>query len=323
MPVFTFRIRLPKANSASIGIETSSVELSLGEALPALTIGSGSDDVPLSSAETFYVSSRDWPDATAAQEAADRYLPALMRTLARIRLAVDYGDRAPGGGGYTQWMIDKVWEEQGLRVINDAPGVMVFESDPPVVFASMHAAVQVGVTARQFTAMFDEALARDTRFSNEESVSLVLFNAAFFQESIDARFMLLMASLEALIRPANRRPEVRDHVDRLIELTESADSLDRDERESLANGLAGFKSESIRHAGRRFVVQRLGESRYDDRPAGQFFGHCYSLRSRLVHGGVPLPSRGEIANAAASLEVMLSDLLAGPLREVPLVAASG
>lgn len=43
--------------------------------------------------------------------------------------------------------------------------------------------------------------------------------------------------------------------------------------------------------------------------APKFFTHCYKLRSDLVHGKFPPPSRDTIDRAAENLESFVSDLL--------------
>lgn len=45
-----------------------------------------------------------------------------------------------------------------------------------------------------------------------------------------------------------------------------------------------------------------------DEPA-VFFTRCYALRSRLLHGHLPLPTRAEIDALASSLEVFVANLL--------------
>lgn len=44
-----------------------------------------------------------------------------------------------------------------------------------------------------------------------------------------------------------------------------------------------------------------------------FFTRCYELRSRLVHGAHPRPTRDVIESHAPHLEQLVSDLLSGEL----------
>ncbi len=103
-------------------------------------------------------------------------------------------------------------------------------------------------------------------------------------------------------------------------LARAAESLSDSEKQSMCSSLAWLLNESIGQTGRKLVEAELGERHYMDMPAGKFFTHCYTLRSRLVHGLYPLPTRDEIGTAAANLEVLVSDLLADDLREISPVS---
>jgi len=46
----------------------------------------------------------------------------------------------------------------------------------------------------------------------------------------------------------------------------------------------------------------------DEKPQ-TFFTGCYEMRSRLVHGAYPRPSRGEVDRRAAALELFVRDIL--------------
>jgi hypothetical protein len=50
-----------------------------------------------------------------------------------------------------------------------------------------------------------------------------------------------------------------------------------------------------------------------DEDVRQFFNRCYQMRSKLVHGEVPRPTRDEVGVRAASLEVFVGHLLGVPL----------
>jgi hypothetical protein len=55
------------------------------------------------------------------------------------------------GGGFSSDMIKWVHQEHGVRVINEAPGVMVFETDPEYVLCSSSvASLQLAVHSEQF-----------------------------------------------------------------------------------------------------------------------------------------------------------------------------
>jgi hypothetical protein len=144
-----------------------------------------------------------------------------------------------------------------------------------------------------------------------EALAYDLFAASFFQKGPDARYLMLMASLEALIDPQPRPATAVAHVQSLIQLTRDAD-LPEDEILSMLGALKWLKSESIGETGRRLML-RLSDRQYDNDSAGALFRRCYRLRSDLVHGKVPRPSQSHVESAAMHLEAMLGDLLSGEL----------
>lgn len=129
--------------------------------------------------------------------------------------------------------------------------------------------------------------------------------------------MLVMA-IEALLEPACRSTEATAHVEDLIRATKGRANLSERQRSSLMGSLRWLRFESINQTGRKLAEDRLGGRTYAGRKPGPFFSYCYDLRSKLVHALDTLPTRDEIATAAAHLEVFVSDLLSGKLLEVEL-----
>lgn len=75
--------------------------------------------------------------------------------------------------------------------------------------------------------------------------------------------------------------------------------------------------ESIGQAGRR-LARTLEPRTYQGFAPATFFIRCYEMRSKLVHGHIPRPDRGEVDLLAANLETFVGDLLSGSLlHEVP------
>lgn len=168
----------------------------------------------------------------------------------------------------------------------------------------------------KFLEVFDHTLRHPREITNRERVSMELFNASFFQRTADARFILLMSGLEALIEQGPRSDTVAKHVQMLMAKTENAIDLSPQEKSALKGGIGQLKRESIRQAGKKLVHEKLSSKTYSNHPPSEFFGNCYTLRSRLVHGDHPLPTREEVDGAAAQLEVMISDLLSYDLLDV-------
>jgi hypothetical protein len=240
-----------------------------------------------------------------------------MLTLARLRIGVDFGNRAPKSA-FTLAGLAMLEAQTGCRVLNDIHGPMVFETDPPPRFALFSADGLRGVKKGHFETIFERALSTLRNLSARERLSFELFNASFFQTSADTRFIMLVMAIEALIEPVHRSKEATDHVDSLIEATKNSLLITDKDRRSILGSLRWLRYESINQAGKRLAQEQLGVRLYDGKSAPSFFSDCYNLRSRLVHGQYPPPTQHEIGNASTQLEGFVSDLLTGDLREVEL-----
>lgn len=208
---------------------------------------------------------------------------------------------------------------QGWLVLNEQSGIMVYPTDLPVVLAGSSGSANVFIVQEHFEAVLADATAAIEPLTAREIVSLDLYNASFFQKSADIRLLMLVMAIEALLNPAVRSASSLAHVERLLDLTKEA-ALDPKESASILGSLRRLKNESIRQTGMKLVSSQLGDRRYADKSATDFFYYCYGLRSSLAHGACPLPEHGQVGRAAASLEMMVSDLLAGRLKELDLNA---
>lgn len=246
-----------------------------------------------------------------ATEAGLRFQNALMVALARVRVGADFGQRA-AKGAFTEHGLKWVEDQIGQKALNNVHGLIVFPSEPKPRFVSMKAGFSRGASPEAFQEALLASIALEASLGDRDLVSYSLFNASFFQSTSDSRFLLLVMAVEALIEPASRSPEAREHVDGLIAQTHSA-SLSEDEKNSMIGVLRWLRQESINQAGRRLASSLLGGRSYSNRSAADFFSYCYQLRSDLVHGNVPFPTFEEVGNAAGTLEVFVSDLLTSPI----------
>jgi hypothetical protein len=302
-------MRLRQSDRSRPGISGSSFEWRLPAHEQAIILRSAAPETPIDESDTLILQSEGWPSEDQAQLAGAAAADALLRALARLRVGVDTGLRAPGGGGFTKVVLDEMWEKHGIRVMNERNGLVVFETDPPPAFSSFSASGIRVIPGEQFSSALAAALSMDRPLPVQERVALDLFNASFFQVSADSRLVLLVMAIEVLLEPGPRPRRPLGHVRLLLALTRWSPFLAESDRQSLLGSLKWLKDESIRQAGIRLVTKRLPDKAYLGKSPKKFFDHCYELRSRLVHGRLPLPQQGETGNAAATLEVMVSDLL--------------
>jgi hypothetical protein len=172
------------------------------------------------------------------------------------------------------------------------------------------------ISADNFQTTFLACVQLRPSLGAQDLLAYSLFHSSFFQPSSDSRFLLLVMAIEALLTPAPRSPQARDHVNRLIEQTRSA-PLPEHEKNSMIGALSWLRNESINQAGRCLALNRLHDRPYNEQSAPDFFSYCYQLRSNLVHGKLPVPTFGEISYAAGTLEVFVADLLTSPVLGPP------
>jgi hypothetical protein len=317
MPGFSFRVRFHRSPVDTINISASKWEWNIRENFPALLLCSYKQEEAIKDSKTWVFKSEGWASEEEASQAASRYVDALALTLVRLRIGADFGNRGPKSA-FTHAGLAMLGAQSGLRVLNDVHGLTVYESEPPPRFATISADALRGVPQDHFEKIFSYALARPRVITERERLSLELFNTSFFQKSADSRFLVLVMAVEALLEPSLRSPAVLLHVESVIAATNRAESLSPEEKQSLLGTLSWLRYESINQTGRRLAEKYLEGQVYMNMKAPSFFSYCYNLRSRLVHGEHPLPSQQEIGSAVAQLEMFVSDILSGELREVKL-----
>lgn len=259
---------------------------------------------PLSEARSVILWGSGYGSEDEATAAGLLWRSRLMRAFATVRIGADFGDRAPHSA-FTEAGLEASGA-QSRRALNDVHGLMVFECEPTPVFLGTTIAARVPSPHERLVDAMTNAIANGG-LSEERQVTYDLFAASFGQPSADARFALLMMALESLIDPGPRSEKSRRHVEALIEATESS-GLGKSEICSIKGSLSWLLNESIGQAGRR-LAKTLEPRRYKDEAPATFFTRCYTMRSRLMHGHHPLPTRDQLEERAAPLEVFVADLL--------------
>lgn len=298
---------------AAIRIESQAWELPTFGPNTTVVLHSGQPDTSINAARNLVIVGHGWLTAEEAFDAGLAYRDALMVSLGRLRIGADFGSRATRAG-LTTYMLSRLEELTGQRFANDEYGLIVYPSEQePRMVRVGSPTLTLGVSEERFTKAWISAIERRHVLAERELLSLELFHASFFQASEDTRFLLLMMAIEALIEPQPRSEKAREHVKRLMKLTQTAETLTDREKDSLLGSLRWLLNQSIRQAGRTLIENQIGDRQYDNRTAAQFFIEAYNVRSHLVHGNRPFPTREEVGNWAANLEVLVSDLLSGEL----------
>jgi hypothetical protein len=247
-----------------------------------------------------------------AQAAAERWRDVLHAAFARFAIGADFGERAPGSA-FTEYGLRTLEAQLGRRILNDVHGIMTFECAPRPTFVHQGMEMTVGHNPASLRQAIDHAASIQLRFTPRHRVAFDLYSASFFLPVADARFLMLMMAMETLIALEPRSDEEQEHVAALIAATR-ASSLEKSSIHSMISTLGWLKYESISQAGRR-LAGSLGERLYAGEQPVAFFTGCYELRSALVHGKYPRPSRDQVDVRAATLEHFVGHLICGPLLE--------
>lgn len=311
---FSFRIRCKVPTRSGISTSDASLTISPPSGRPEVLLRSLNPAHSLADTPWFVISGDGYGAEEDAWQAATRYRSALIRAFAKLRIAVDFGERAPQGGLSEEWKL-KMEKRTGRLHLSDVHGMMVFPSEPTPNLSWAEGGIRTTINADIVADAVADALGLDELVPDREILAYDLFSASFFAATADARFLNLMMAVETLIDQQERSQPVLSHLDELKERTRTASFLPESDRNSLMGALDSLRNHSVRQAGKK-LASTLQRTQYQGMEPEKFFGHCYSMRSSLVHGRYPRPSRTEVGTAGTNLEKFVGDLLAGPLRSI-------
>lgn len=316
---FTVRIRFRIPSRDRIGIDESRVAFAR-EVEPDVILKTGDDSIydaddkisTIRNSDWLVLQSSGWRSKEEAKAAVEPLTDALRMTLARFNMGADLGNRSPKAA-FFRTGLEVIAEKLQRPTLNDRHGAMVFPTElKPILARAGQVSAFRTIQGDKLSRTFSFALSCRKPLSERERTAFDLFSVAHgIDQSEEARFVLLFAAIETLLEDVPRPTAVVEHVDRLVALTSSAD-LDECEKASLLGSLQWMRSHSIRSSGRRLIRDRLGGRAYDERPAENLFLDCYEMRSRILHGSQPFPSREEISRLLGPMDIMLGDLLCGP-----------
>jgi hypothetical protein len=305
-----FRLRFDLAGPARVAsvsgeqVLTETGEQRITLSLPHPSAGDASSVIVLG---------QSYASADAARNAGLRWVAVLQRAFAHLNIGADLGARAARATLFgVEPNIDKQLSDSGW--LTDKPGLVVFEEVPWPTFVQRTSSSSFARSPDTLVSAIEAVRRLDVPMSPVEQTAYDLYSSSFSATSFDARFIVLMMALETLIDPQPRDEKVAGHVDQLIAQTKQA-GLPKSQLDSLVGSLHFLRQESISQAGRR-LVSVLGSRRYMDLEPERFFTTCYGLRSRLVHGQHPRPTRENIESHITHLERLVSDLLSGDLLDV-------
>jgi hypothetical protein len=312
MPSFGFRVRFHRSSTDTLNIESSEWEWRVVH--PTLILCSPDKKNTIKDSKTLILKSEGWSSEELAIQASAKYVHAFALTLARLRVGADFGSDITKSS-FTHAGLAMLAEQTGRRVLNDVHGLMIYECQPPPLFAAFHVDAVRGVSQRQFEEVFSQAIENVREPTAREKLALNLFNASFFQKDTESRFLLLIMAVEALLDPSARSSAATAHVDSMIRATHESTSLSPNEKQSILGSLKWLKRESINQAGRRLAAELLDDRMYMEKKPEVFFSECYSIRSSLVHGQFLFPTNQKVGSLVAHLQIFVSDILTRSVRD--------
>lgn len=314
--MYCFRLPFTMSSGALLGLTDTQFFLQDERETQVWLKSAGADGERLCDATNLEVRGRGYVAEDEAAREGERWRDVISRAFAFVHLAADFGDRKPFG---TLTQAGEAWwsEQVGHPVMGYQPGVMVFEDQPGLRFATMKAEVCKRPSEERNRIVFTRATEIHDPLKNPERLAFDLYSGSFFQPSSDSRLLMLTMAVETLLDLQPRSEAARAHVTLMMEATETNADLTRSERASLRGSLLWLLDESIGQAGRR-LARTLEPRTYGNLAPVAFFTRCYTMRSALTHGLVPRPDRSDVDALAADLEIFVGDILAGRLlNEIP------
>ena len=278
MPSFGFRIKFLLLENSFIGLDGSITEI----LLPLESKGIVFKLQPMprpSEAESFAFFGSGFTSEHDALEAGQKVKNALILCSTQLHIGINLGkDNATSGVG--QFIIERE-RENGVNLINDVHGLVVYNSDLPVEFISGgKASLSLKYSAKKFFDEFEAAYKLAREFTDKQTLAVELYNQSFFENTLRARFLTLISAIECLAIAEKVSAATIALIDEFIVSTRSKINNDNhDEMTDIINRLGYLKQESISSACRK-IIRKYKGAEYVKR-----FGYLYGLRSDLVHNG--------------------------------------
>jgi hypothetical protein len=311
---YGFRIRLKFPEGAKLPV--AEPHWKLDEAGTTLvSIGALDRVTPLSETSDAVLVGTGYATEQEALADGSRWQDVSQVAFARLNIGVDFHERSPElAGAFSEYGLAMLTAEHGHPVLNDRPGVIVYE-EPQPLFASSKAEAVVRPSVGRATATFEAARQlANLQVTEPRRLAFQLYAASFFQSSADARLLMAMMAIETLIEPQSRPREVQELVKNLMDQVKRS-GLSTSQVSSLLGSMNWMLNESIGQAGRR-LVSILGSRKYHGMSPAKFFARCYDLRSTLVHGHLTRPEMMEVNVHASVLQMMVGELLGAELLHV-------
>lgn len=306
---FSYRIQIKLTKTKGFNCDETIYKLENIEGYRPIQIKSAREGEKIQDAEDLVFFSEGFNSFEDAEKEGGKVLNTIIRSFLKLKKGIDFGARG------TSFQITK----EGLKYFEEVLGVKrmlpgglglkVYASSPQPKFVTPKTELKISSPIAHFENAFTQAISNYRELNSTELLSTQLFNSSFFEEIPESRFLLLVMAIEILIQCKPRSIEVKNHIERMIELTNTNNEINDSDKKSIKGSLSWLKNQSIGQAGRELSRKLLGETKYYGMSAARFFTHCYDIRCTLVHGNSTLQSKEVIGLLSLELEKFVSDLL--------------
>lgn len=242
-----------------------------------------------------------------ARKVGERARNAILMWALKDRIGIDLGDDKPRGN-LTAFGFG-LFESLCRCILRpDIHGLDVYERKELLRFTEAVPSLQRLGPPTPLSRQLSVALTKPMNLTDKQVVAAELYCSSYFDVSPRSRLITLISSLEALLDAKTRSTSALLVVDNLKNIVKQA-GLDSDTTDAMLGSIQWLKDESIGQSGKKLSAALLASHSYRGRTAPQFFTDCYSLRSDLLHRGIPADPSVDLAATVNELDRFVADLL--------------
>lgn len=306
MTTFKFRFRFKVAYKGTITGEENEFEFMLPSG--HITTIRSIDNTSFSQATQFVVSSGGYTSEFQALESGFKLKNSVLFYAVKYRAGIDVGQEKESGS-FSQYVKDKIFKEQGIKLLSDVHGITVCSEAHPTAFASASFVAVVGArNANFFSNEICSLLSNNVNVTDQHRLAMELMTSSFFESTTRARFLTLILAAESILSPDYRSEEVRSLIDEFKDLTNRS-GIRKQEQDSIIGALNWLYKDSISKSLKKMANKYLPNTIYDGLSSEKFITKCYNARSKLVHSGKVKNEDYDIDALAANLELYMRDIL--------------
>lgn len=162
-----------------MNIHTDAAEFDLRD-VGRITLKSYTVGEQIAEAKDLLLLGSGYPSEILASDAASRTTAYFQTAFARLRIAADFGLRAPAGGGLGAVLRAQLEQETGRPLMDDVHGAVVFPCEPrPRFFRASAGSITLTQSEHALSAELERMAGRERLPSKAEDVAYDLFSASF------------------------------------------------------------------------------------------------------------------------------------------------